>query len=162
MNENERGECLSPVGMFDSGVGGISVLREAVRLLPNERFIFYGDTKNAPYGTKTREAVLALSRQVVKELLGRKCKAIVIACNTATSAAAADLRAEYPELPIIAMEPALKPASLLHSDARHHRRRKICASVRPVREGRGFAALPRPDGICGAGGTGRAGAEQLF
>ena len=116
INENERGEALSPVGMFDSGVGGISVLREAVRLLPNERFIFYGDTKNAPYGTKTKEAVLALSRQVVKQLLKRQCKAIVIACNTATSAAAADLRAEYPDLPIIAMEPALKPASLLHSD----------------------------------------------
>ena len=116
MNENERGECLSPVGMFDSGVGGISVLREAVRLLPNERFIFYGDTRNAPYGTKPRETVLALSRQVVGKLLERDVKAIVIACNTATSAAAADLRAEYTDLPIIAMEPALKPASLLHSD----------------------------------------------
>lgn len=116
MSENKRGESLSPIGMFDSGVGGISVLREAVRLLPNERFIFYGDTKNAPYGTKTKEAVLALSRQVVGNLLDRHVKAIVIACNTATSAAAADLRAEYPDLPIIAMEPALKPASLLHSD----------------------------------------------
>ncbi len=106
----------SPIGMFDSGVGGISVLREAVRLLPNERFVFYGDTKNAPYGTKPREEVLALSRQVVRELLGRGVKAIVIACNTATSAAAAALRAEYADLPIVAMEPALKPASLLHRD----------------------------------------------
>ncbi len=102
--------------MFDSGAGGISVLREAVRCLPSERFIFFGDTKNAPYGTKPREQVLALSRRVVEELLARGCKAIVIACNTATSAAAAALRAEYKELPIIAMEPALKPASLLHRD----------------------------------------------
>ena len=108
--------CQSPIGMFDSGVGGISVLREAVRQLPNERFIFFGDTKNAPYGTKTKEEVLLLSRQVVENLLAMGCKAIVIACNTATSAAAAALRAEYPNLPIIAMEPALKPASLLHRD----------------------------------------------
>ena len=107
---------IAPIGMFDSGVGGISVLREAVRLMPGERFIFYGDTKNAPYGTKTREEVLNLSRNVVKTLLGRGCKAILIACNTATSAAAATLRAEYADLPIIAMEPALKPASLLHRD----------------------------------------------
>ncbi len=116
MTEYKKGDALSPIGMFDSGVGGISVLREAVRLLPNERFIFYGDTRNAPYGTKPRETVLALSRQVVGKLLERDVKAIVIACNTATSAAAADLRAEYTDLPIIAMEPALKPASLLHSD----------------------------------------------
>ena len=108
--------CNAPIGMFDSGVGGISVLREAVRLLPNERFLFFGDTKNAPYGTKTREEVLALSRAVVETLLKRGCKAIVIACNTATSAAAATLRAEYADIPIIAMEPALKPASLLHQD----------------------------------------------
>lgn len=108
--------CNAPIGMFDSGVGGISVLREAVRLLPNERFLFFGDTKNAPYGTKTREEVLTLSRAVVETLLKRGCKAIVIACNTATSAAAATLRAEYEDIPIIAMEPALKPASLLHQD----------------------------------------------
>lgn len=108
--------CNAPIGMFDSGVGGISVLREAVRRLPHERFVFFGDTKNAPYGTKTKEEVLALSRRVVEILLDRGCKAIVIACNTATSAAAASLRTEYPDIPIIAMEPALKPASLLHRD----------------------------------------------
>ena len=108
--------CRAPIGMFDSGVGGISVLREAVRMLPNERFIFFGDTKNAPYGTKTKEEVLTLSRRVVETLLERGCKAIVIACNTATSAAAATLRAEYKDIPIIAMEPALKPASLLRQD----------------------------------------------
>lgn len=112
---NER-NAFDPIGMFDSGVGGISVLREAVRCLPKERFIFYGDTRNAPYGTKSRETVLALSRHVVETLLQMGCKAIVIACNTATSAAAATLRAEYADLPIIGMEPALKPASMLHKD----------------------------------------------
>ena len=116
MNEEAKSLPNAPIGMFDSDVGGISVLREAVRLLPNERFIFYGDTKHAPYGTKSKENVLALSRNVVKELLNLGVKAIVIACNTATSAAAADLRREYPSLPIIAMEPALKPASMLHQD----------------------------------------------
>lgn len=112
MNQEKN---LSPIGMFDSGVGGISVLREAVNRLPHERFLFYGDTYNAPYGTKSKEEVLALSRAVVDELLRRGAKAIVIACNTATSAAAAALRASY-DLPIIGMEPALKPASRLHTD----------------------------------------------
>ena len=106
----------APIGMFDSGVGGISVLREAVRLLPHERFLFYGDTAHAPYGTKDKAEVLRLSRQVVETLLARGAKAIVIACNTATSAAAAALRAQYPDLPIIGMEPALKPAQKLHRD----------------------------------------------
>lgn len=105
----------APIGVFDSGVGGISVLREAIARLPNERFLFYGDTLNAPYGTKDREQVLELSRHVVETLLQRGVKAIVIACNTATSAAAASLRQQY-DFPIIGMEPALKPASLLHKD----------------------------------------------
>lgn len=112
----EQLNSFSPIGMFDSGVGGISVLREAMRQLPAERFIFFGDTKNAPYGTKTREEVLLLSRRAVDMLIGEGCKAIVIACNTATSAAAAALRAEHPFLPIIGMEPALKPAQQLHRD----------------------------------------------
>lgn len=106
----------APIGVFDSGVGGISVLREALRQLPHERFLFYGDTMRAPYGTKSRQEVLSFSQEIVNLLLNQGAKAIVIACNTATSAAAADLRAEYPSLPIIGMEPALKPASLLHQD----------------------------------------------
>ena len=106
----------APIGMFDSGVGGISVLREAVKQLPHEHFIFFGDTQNAPYGTKPREEVLRLSRNVVERLLQMGCKAIVIACNTATSAAAAALRGEYQDLPIVAMEPALKPASQLRQN----------------------------------------------
>ena len=106
---------LSPIGMFDSGVGGVSVLKEALAYLPHEQFIFYGDTLHAPYGTRPREEVYELSKAVVEELLCQGAKAIVIACNTATSAAAARLRQEY-DFPIIGMEPALKPASLLHKD----------------------------------------------
>jgi glutamate racemase len=98
--------------MFDSGFGGVSVLAETVRLLPAEQFLFLGDNRNAPYGDRAVEEVLDFTRQGVDRLIRLGCKAIVIACNTATSAAAGTLRRELP-LPIIGMEPALKPAALL-------------------------------------------------
>ena len=107
-----------PIAFFDSGLGGISVLRETVRLLPEENYIYYGDTLHAPYGIKSPEEVLALSRAIVERMLARQAKAIVIACNTATSAAAAALRAAYPEIPIIGTEPALKPAVERHPGGR--------------------------------------------
>jgi glutamate racemase len=107
---------LGPIGVFDSGVGGISVLRSLRALLPDERFIYYGDNLNAPYGTRPEEEILALTMGIVEALLARGVKALVIACNTATSAAAQDLRARL-TLPIIGMEPALKPAAL-KSDGR--------------------------------------------
>lgn len=100
------------VGVFDSGVGGISVLRALARALPNEDFVYFGDSANAPYGEKSREQVVRLSRGIVDRLLDEGAKAIVIACNTATSAAAATLRADYAHVPIIGVEPALKPATL--------------------------------------------------
>lgn len=98
-----------PVGVFDSGVGGIGTLAALRRELPQERFLFYGDTANAPYGTKTREDCMACVERVMAHLLEKDVKAVVIACNTATAVAAADLRARY-TLPIIGIEPALKPA----------------------------------------------------
>ena len=100
----------NPVGVFDSGIGGISTLREMIRELPDERFLYYGDVAHAPYGTKSTEEVIACVRTVVDHLLEREIKALVIACNTATGAAAAVLRKEL-TIPVIAMEPALKPAS---------------------------------------------------
>ena len=106
-----------PVGLMDSGLGGISVLGEALRFLPNENFIYFGDTRNIPYGDKPPQEVYRCTHAAVDTLIARDCKAIVIACNTATSAAAAQLRQELP-LPIIGMEPALKPASLLPGDGR--------------------------------------------
>ena len=99
-----------PVGVFDSGIGGISTLREMIRELPDERFIYFGDTANAPYGTKKTEEVIACVRGVVDKLLEKRIKALVIACNTATGAAAATLRREL-SIPVVGMEPALKPAS---------------------------------------------------
>ena len=98
------------IGFFDSGVGGISVLREATRRLPDENFLFFGDSLNAPYGPRPLEQIRALSAGGIGYLLSRGVKAIVIACNTATSAYAEIVRAEHPELPIVGMEPALKPA----------------------------------------------------
>lgn len=100
-----------PVAVFDSGVGGISTLGALRRVLPKEHFIYYGDTANAPYGVKSREEIMACVRNVIDRLMTFGPKAIVIACNTASSVAAATLREEM-TLPVIAIEPALKPASL--------------------------------------------------
>ncbi len=102
----------SPIGVFDSGVGGVSVLRDMARLLPHERFIYYGDNKNAPYGTKNEEEIRALAMHVADVLTDMNVKALVVACNTATSAAIVQLR-EKLSIPVVGMEPALKPASKL-------------------------------------------------
>lgn len=99
-----------PIGVMDSGMGGISVLRELVALMPNEDFVFYGDSAHAPYGSRTTDEIYQLTDNVVEKLIAQDVKAVVIACNTASSAAGARLRAKYPELPIVAIEPALKPA----------------------------------------------------
>ena len=100
-----------PIGVFDSGVGGISVLRHLVALMPSERFLYYGDSANAPYGTKTTEQVRELTFAVAQKLLDRGCKALVVACNTATAAAIEELRQAYPDTVIIGIEPALKVAA---------------------------------------------------
>ncbi len=91
-------------------MGGISVLREITALLPNENYIFYGDSKNAPYGSRSTEEIYRLTADVVDKMLAMDVKAVVIACNTASSAAGKALRSKYPALPIVAIEPALKPA----------------------------------------------------
>ncbi len=106
--------CTDPIGVFDSGLGGISVLRALRLRLPGEDFLYYGDSRHAPYGDKPLEAVQALCDDAVQWLLHRDVKAVVIACNTATAAAAAQLRARYPYVPIIGTEPALKPAAERH------------------------------------------------
>lgn len=107
-----------PVGVLDSGIGGISVLRRLVDYLPHERFAYFGDTAHAPYGDKSREEVVGLAREAALDLIADGAKAIVIACNTATSAAATTLRAEFGDLPIVGVEPALKPAVLAHPQGR--------------------------------------------
>ena len=99
-----------PIGFMDSGLGGISVLREAVRLMPGEDFIYIGDSAHAPYGTRPQEEIRRLTYDVVDRLLERGIKALAVACNTATGAAVASLRQMYPELPLVGIEPAIKPA----------------------------------------------------
>ena len=99
-----------PIAVFDSGIGGVSVLKELVKALPNENFIYFGDTANAPYGTKSAEKVREMTFSVYEKLKAEGIKAFVIACNTATSVAVASLREKYPEDIIIGVEPALKPA----------------------------------------------------
>ena len=99
------------IAVFDSGVGGISVLKHLVKQLPEERFLYFGDSANAPYGTKTKDQVRTLTLDAAEMLYLRGIKALVVACNTATSAAINDLRLAYPDLIVIGIEPALKLAA---------------------------------------------------
>jgi glutamate racemase len=103
-------DAYAPIGMFDSGVGGLSVLVQVRRLLPGEDVIYYADSAHFPYGEHTPAEIRARAEFVTRELLARGAKAIVVACNTATSAAIAHLREMF-DAPFIGMEPALKPAA---------------------------------------------------
>ena len=98
------------IAVFDSGVGGISVLRHLRRVMPGERYLYFGDSANAPYGTKTKAQVRELTFAAAETLRNKGIKALVVACNTATSAAINELRAAYPDLIVIGIEPALKLA----------------------------------------------------
>lgn len=99
------------VAVFDSGLGGLSVLRRLRQELPQERFLYFGDSANAPYGTRTPEQVRQLTLAAAKNLFARGCKALVVACNTATAAAIEDLRQAYPDEIIVGIEPAVKLAA---------------------------------------------------
>lgn len=99
-----------PIGIFDSGIGGTSIWKEIHHLLPNEKTIYLADSKNAPYGQKSKEEIVALSIKNTDLLLEMNCKLIVVACNTATTNAIRELRAKY-DIPFIGIEPAIKPAA---------------------------------------------------
>ena len=99
------------IAVFDSGVGGISVLRELIKQMPRENYLYFGDSANAPYGNRPTEQVRELTLQAVEKMLPRGIKALVVACNTATSAAVRILRQMYPELIVVGIEPALKMAA---------------------------------------------------
>lgn len=102
----------APVAVFDSGVGGISVLRQLCELLPGEDYWYYGDSANAPYGTKHEDLVRELTAKQIERMIALGAKAVVLACNTATSAAAPWLRERHPGVPIIGMEPEIKTPAL--------------------------------------------------
>ncbi|MBM7616066.1 glutamate racemase [Alkaliphilus hydrothermalis] len=104
-----KNSATEPIGVFDSGVGGISVLADLIQILPNEKYIYYGDSGNAPYGIKETEEVKVRSFEIAEFLIKKGIKILVVACNTATSAAVRELRQKL-QISVIGMEPALKPA----------------------------------------------------
>jgi glutamate racemase len=109
--EQQAAPDLAPVGVFDSGVGGLTILRDLLRELPAERYIYFGDTGNCPYGVRTESEIQALAISAMRLLLDRGAKLIVIACNAASVAALAALRATYPDTPFVGTVPAVKPAA---------------------------------------------------
>ncbi|BBF43236.1 glutamate racemase [Lachnospiraceae bacterium KM106-2] len=107
------------IGFFDSGIGGISVLHQARKLLPGEDYIFYADVDHVPYGVKTKEEVISYVDEALSFMKDHGAKAVVVACNTATSVAIAKMREKY-DMPLIGMEPAVKPA-VEESESKHDR-----------------------------------------
>ena len=133
------------IAVFDSGVGGLSVLRHLRQLLPDECYIYFGDCANAPYGSKTTEEVRALTLAAAEKLVCEyPLKALVVACNTATSAAIRDLRAKYPQLIVIGIEPALK----LAADKFPGGRIGVMATAVTLREEKFDALMHRFDAGC--------------
>lgn len=132
------------IAVFDSGVGGISVLRHLVRLMPDERFLYLGDSANAPYGTRSREEVKRLTFDAAAKLQERGIKALVVACNTATSAAINELRYANPGLIVIGIEPALK----LAVDHFPGGRIAVMATPMTLREQKFAALMARCEGNC--------------
>lgn len=104
---------MAHIGIFDSGCGGLSVLKEALRALPGEQYTYYSDNAYCPYGGKPADFIIERSKTICRELLERGAQIIVVACNTATGAAIEELRRDWPEIAFIGMEPAVKPAALL-------------------------------------------------
>ena len=131
--ENPAGDTR-PIGVFDSGLGGLTVARAIATALPHESVYYFGDTKRCPYGTRTEDEVRSFALQAGRWLSKHDVKIMVIACNTATSAAIGPLRAAFPDIPVIGIEPALKPA------VAHHRRVLVLATPLTLREEK-FVAL---------------------
>lgn len=101
-------EVTRKIGVFDSGIGGATVLTELIKVLPNEDYIYYSDSKNNPYGDKPQEEIIEICDKIVRFFIQKNCKAIVIACNTASAEAVTYLRKKYKKIPFIAIEPAYK------------------------------------------------------
>ena len=111
-------KITDPIGVFDSGVGGISVLRALIHKMPGENYLYFGDSANAPYGTRTPQNIAELSTAVADYLAEQGVKALVIACNTTTSVAIEQLRKRFPQLVIVGIEPALGLAAAQHPTGR--------------------------------------------
>ena len=149
------------IGVYDSGFGGLSVWRELRRALPNESLIYLGDGKNCPYGGRSREQIVQFAMEAVERLVSEGVKMVVVGCNTATTAAIDHLRATWPDLPIVGLEPAVKPACLttesrriavlatehsLQSDMFLHTAERYASDVEVVKvPGRGFVEIVEQD-----------------
>ena len=152
------------IGIFDSGVGGLSVFREVRKLLPEESYIYYSDNAHCPYGEKSVEYIIGRAREITSFLIGKGAEIIVVACNTATAAAIATLRAEFP-IKFIGMEPAVKPAvkstktgvvgvlataGTLKADKYLHTREKFSEGIKIVEHiGQGFVELVEKGNVSG-------------
>lgn len=121
------------VGVFDSGLGGISVLAELIRQMPGLNYSYFGDSKHAPYGTKKVEEVLRRSREICKQFVEEGAVAIVVACNTATAASVKQLRQEF-DIPIVGMEPAVKPAAAILSKYDYPMKMAVLATPMTLKE----------------------------
>ena len=113
------------IGIFDSGIGGLSVLHQAIKALPNDHFIYYADVDHVPYGEKSKEEIMTYVDEIINFMINKEASVIVIACNTATSVAVKEMRKKY-DLPIIGMEPAVKKAIDTYGDS------KVLAVATPV------------------------------
>lgn len=133
-----------PIGVFDSGLGGLSVLRELVRLMPEENYLYFGDSAHAPYGPRPTQEIRELTLRAAKDLFDKGAKALVVACNTATSAAINHLREIYPDKIIVGIEPALKPAV----DQNPHGRILVMATDATLREEKFSALMARCAADC--------------
>ncbi len=132
-----------PVAFFDSGMGGVTVLVHALKQLPSEHFIYYADTAHVPYGTKPKEEVIRYILEAVEFLRSKNIKALVVACNTATSIAIQQLRERYVDIPVIGMEPAVKPA--VEQLSRHRKRVLVCATPLTLHEHKFMELVTRVD-----------------
>ncbi|MDD3241622.1 MAG: glutamate racemase [Bacilli bacterium] len=99
---------MNKIGVFDSGIGGITVLKEIIKLIPNYEYVYYSDSFNNPYGNKTKEELYVIVKNVIDKLIMMDCNIIVIACNTASAICVDDIREEYKDIIIVAVEPAIK------------------------------------------------------
>lgn len=108
---------MMKIGLFDSGMGGLTLLAEALRQMPDAAYLYYADTDHVPYGTRSRDEILTFTEQAVQFLIDQGCECIVLACNTATAVAAETLRARF-DIPIVGIEPAVKSALAHHADRR--------------------------------------------
>ena len=133
--------CNAPVGVFDSGVGGLTVAREIMRNLPEENIVYFGDTARVPYGTKSKDTVLRYSRQIIRFLKTQDVKAIVIACNTASAYALEDVEKEL-DIPIIGV---VKPGAKVACEATHNKKIGVIATEATINSGIYSSYITRQD-----------------